>query len=105
MRRIPVMTFLAVLAVPGLAWAQAPAAGQDWARAFAVLAAGLGFALAAGLCGLGQGRAASSAVDAMARQPGAIARIQTAMLLGLAFIESLVLFVFVIAIILLFVKS
>ena len=33
----------------------------------------------------------------MARQPGAIARIQTAMLLGLAFIESLVLFGFLIA--------
>ena len=71
----------------------------------AVGAAGLGFGLAAGLCGLGQGRAAGSAVDAMARQPGAIARIQTAMLLGLAFIESLTLFVFVIAVILLFVKS
>ena len=54
---------------------------------------------------LAQGRAAGSAVDAMSRQPGAIARIQVAMLLGLAFIESLVLFVFVIAILLLFVKS
>jgi len=44
-------------------------------------------------------------VDAMARQPGNTNRIQTAMILGLAFIESLVLFVFVIAVILLFVKS
>lgn len=106
MQRIVTMTLMTILAVPGLAWAQAAAAGgNDMAKAFAVLAAGLGFGLAAGLCGLGQGRAAGSAVDAMARQPGAIARIQTAMLLGLAFIESLVLFVFVIAVILLFVKS
>jgi F-type H+-transporting ATPase subunit c len=104
-RRLFVTTSVGLLATPGLAWAAEAGTGQDWARAFAVLAAGIGFALAAGLCGLGQGRAASSAVDAMARQPGAIARIQTAMLLGLAFIESLVLFVFVIAIILLFVKS
>jgi F-type H+-transporting ATPase subunit c len=96
---------MAILAVPGMAWAADAAGGADMAKAFAVLAAGLGFGLAAGLCGLGQGRAAGSAVDAMARQPGAIARIQTAMLLGLAFIESLVLFVFVIAVILLFVKS
>ncbi len=107
MQRILTVSLMAILAVPGLAWAQgAAAAGSgDMAKAFAVLAAGLGFGLAAGLCGLGQGRAVGSAVDAMARQPGALARIQTAMLLGLAFIESLALFVFLIAIILLFVKS
>ena len=105
MRRILTMTLMAVLAVPAMAWAAETGAAGDFPKAFAFLAAGLGFGLAAGLCGLGQGRAAGSAVDAMARQPGAIARIQTAMLLGLAFIESLVLFVFVIAVILLFVKS
>jgi len=103
-RRILTMTLMAVLAAPAMAWAAEAAVG-DLPKALAVAAAGLGFGLAAGLCGLGQGRAAGSAVDAMARQPGAIARIQTAMLLGLAFIESLVLFVFVIAVILLFVKS
>ena len=59
---------------------------------------GFGMGLAAGLCGLGQGRAAASAVDAMARQPGAAARIQTAMIIGLALIESLALYVFVIAV-------
>jgi F-type H+-transporting ATPase subunit c len=96
-QRIVTMSMMAILAVPGMAWAADAAGGADMAKAFAVLAAGLGFGLAAGLCGLGQGRAAGQAVDAMARQPGAIARIQTAMLLGLAFIESLVLFVFVIA--------
>ena len=107
MQRILTMSMMAILSVPAMAWAQGAAAagGNDMAKAFAVLAAGLGFGLAAGLCGLGQGRAVGSAVDAMARQPGALARIQTAMLLGLAFIESLALFVFLIAIILLFVKS
>jgi F-type H+-transporting ATPase subunit c len=43
-------------------------------------------------------------VDAIARQPGAAARIQTAMIIGLALIESLALYVFVIAAILLFVQ-
>lgn len=105
MRRILTLTLMTVLAAPGLAWAADTTISGDLGKALAVGAAGLGFGLAAGLCGLGQGRAAGSAVDAMARQPGAIARIQTAMLLGLAFIESLTLFVFVIAVILLFVKS
>ncbi|MDE3106358.1 MAG: ATPase [Acidobacteriota bacterium] len=35
------------------------------------LAAGLGMALAAGLCGLGQGKATASATEALARNPGA----------------------------------
>jgi len=104
-QRILTVSLMAILAVPGLAWAQgaAAAAGSgDMAKAFAVLAAGLGFGLAAGLCGLAQGRAAGSAVDAMARQPGAAARIQTAMIIGLALIESLAIYTLVIAIILLF---
>jgi F-type H+-transporting ATPase subunit c len=76
-----------------------------WVGPFAVIAAGIGMAIAAGLCGLGQGRAVASAVDAMARQPGAAARIQTAMIIGLAVIESLAIYTLVIALILLFVKG
>ncbi|HVQ75714.1 MAG TPA: ATP synthase F0 subunit C [Candidatus Binatia bacterium] len=109
MRRTLTFVAMAVLSVPGMALAQATAApaggAQSWVGPFAALAAGVGFAIAAGLCGLGQGKTAAAAVDAMARQPGNTNRIQTAMILGLAFIESLVLFVFVIAVILLFVKS
>lgn len=91
----------------GAAWAaEAAAEGATggWIGPFAVLAAGLGMALASGLCGLGQGRATASAVEAMSRQPGAAGRIQTAMIIGLALIESLALYVFVIAAILLFVQ-
>jgi F-type H+-transporting ATPase subunit c len=61
-----------------------------------VLPAGIAMAIASGLCGLGQGRAVASALEAMARNPGASATIQTAMLLGLAFVESLALFTLVI---------
>jgi F-type H+-transporting ATPase subunit c len=46
----------------------------------------------------------AAAVDAMARQPGAAARIQTAMIIGLALIESLAIYVLVVAMILLFVQ-
>jgi F-type H+-transporting ATPase subunit c len=94
---------VAILGVPGLAFA-ADGAGGGWIGPFAVVAAGIGMAIAAGLCGLGQGRAVASAVDAMARQPGAAARIQTAMIIGLALIESLAIYVLVVAMILLFVQ-
>ena len=49
-------------------------------------------AIASGLCGLAQGKAIASAVEGMARNPGAAKAIQLAMLIGLAFIESLALY-------------
>ena len=55
---------------------------------------GIGIALAAGLCGIGQGRAVGSDVESVARNPGAAGTIQLLMILGLAFIESLTLFTF-----------
>jgi F-type H+-transporting ATPase subunit c len=58
--------------------------------------AAVGMAIASGLCGLGQGKAVASAAEAVARNPGAAATIQTLMVLGLAFIESLALFTLVI---------
>ena len=105
MSRSLMLAVMAVFAFPGLAAAQAPAAQTGgWVGPFAVIAAGIGMALAAGLCGLGQGRAVAAAVDAMARQPAAAARIQTAMIIGLALIESLAIYVLVVAMILLFVQ-
>ena len=101
MRRSLGLAAMAVLVSPALAWAADGATG-GWVGPFAVIAAGIGMAVAAGLCGLGQGRAIASAVDAMGRQPGAAARIQTAMIIGLALIESLAIYTLVIAIILLF---
>jgi len=59
------------------------------------LAVGLGLPIAVIGGGLGQGRAAAAALEGMARQPEAIGKIQTAMILALAFIESLVIFTFV----------
>jgi len=53
---------------------------------------GVAMAIASGLCGLAQGKAIASAVEGMARNPGAAGAIQLAMLIGLAFIESLALY-------------
>ncbi len=82
--------------------APATAFAQDGAAASGgSAAAAIGAALAIGLAviggGLGQGRAAAAALEGISRNPGAAPRIQTPMILGLALIESLVLFAFIIA--------
>ena len=81
------------LASPAFAQAAGTASpGAQWVP----LAAGLGMALAAGLCGIGQGRATASSAEALARNPGARPGIFLFLILGLAFIESLTLFTLVI---------
>jgi F-type H+-transporting ATPase subunit c len=62
----------------------------------APIGAGLGMGLAAGLCGMGQGKAVASATEALARNPGARPGIMLFLVLGLAFIESLTLFTLVV---------
>lgn len=54
----------------------------------------LALAVAAAGSATAQGRAASAAFDAVARQPEAAGNIQSALILSLAFMESLTLFVF-----------
>ncbi len=56
----------------------------------------VGMGIASGLCGIGQGRAAGGAAEAIARNPGANANIRLALLLGLAFIESLAIYTLVV---------
>jgi F-type H+-transporting ATPase subunit c len=82
-------------AIPALAQGQ-EAAGGDNSRGYGYLAAVIGFGIAAGLCGLGQGRVAGAACEGMARNPSAYNRVQVALILGLAFIETLVIFTFVV---------
>jgi F-type H+-transporting ATPase subunit c len=61
------------------------------------LAAGLGLGIAALGGALGQGRAAATALDGIARNPGAADKIRGPMILGLALIESLVIYALIIA--------
>lgn len=61
-------------------------------KGYVAIAAGIGFAIAVFGGAIGQSRVASAACEGAARNPGASARIQTMMILGLALIESLVLF-------------
>ncbi len=61
------------------------------------LGAGIAIGVAALGGGIGQGLAAASAVEGIARNPNAADRIFTPMILGLALIESLVIYGLVIA--------
>jgi F-type H+-transporting ATPase subunit c len=98
MRKVMMIVFalMALMMVTMPAYAQggatAPAGGANWVA----IASGFGIAIAAGLAGLGQGRVGAAACEAMARNPAARPAIQLALILGLAFIESLVLFTLVI---------
>jgi F-type H+-transporting ATPase subunit c len=65
------------------------------------IAVGFGLPIAVIGAGLGQGKAAASALEGIARQPEASGKIQTAMIIGLALIESLVIYALVIAFLLL----
>ena len=91
------MLFFAVVGVlmsATAAFAQEAGAADNASseKKWAYVAAAFGFAIAAGAGAIGQSRIAASAVEGAARNPGAAGRIQTMMILGLALIESLVLF-------------
>ncbi|HVN92842.1 MAG TPA: ATP synthase F0 subunit C [Terracidiphilus sp.] len=61
----------------------------------APIGVGLAMGLAAGLCGMGQGKAVGSACESVARNPGARPAIFLFLVLGLTLIESLTLFTLV----------
>ena len=60
------------------------------------ITSGFSIAIASGVCGLAQGKATAAAVEGMARNPSAAAAIRLSLIIGLALIESLVLYVMVI---------
>ena len=88
-----VMMMFLLVAMPAFAQGGAgPAGATNWVA----ITSGFAIAIASGLAAQGQGRTASSACEALGRNPAARAGIQVALILGLAFIESLVLFALVI---------
>ena len=69
---------------------------------YSAVAAGLGIAIAAFGCGLGQGMAVKSSVEGIARNPEASGKVTVTMLIGLAMIESLCIYALVVALILIY---
>ena len=93
-----VLGIIGLALVPGSAFAQTGAAANTFdMQAAATLGAALAIGLAVLGGALGQGRAAAAALEGISRNPGATSRIQTPMIIGLALIESLVLFAFALA--------
>ena len=88
---------LAFLAFPVLAQETEPAGGtaRPWGAGALGAAFLLGVAAAAGA--VAQGKATSAAAEGMSRNPGAAAPIRTMTIIGLALIESLVLYALLIA--------
>lgn len=65
---------------------------MDWNISMTALAIGIGMALAASIGALSQSRAIWGAVESIARQPEAGGRIFTSLIIGLALIETLVIY-------------
>ena len=93
-KRMLFLLAMLILACPVFAQTSGGAApASNW---WVSIGAGIGMAIASGLCALGQGKAISGACEGMARNPGVAPAIRAAMILGLVFIESLALYVMVI---------
>ena len=67
------------------------------ADSMALWAAGLAISIAAFGGAMGQGKAAAAALEGISRNPGASGKLFTPMILGLALIESLVIYALLIA--------
>lgn len=88
---VPVL--LTIFAMVNSASAQTGEGGGNKSFITGALAVGI----AAGLAALGDGKAVAAACESTARNPSAGGRIFTMMILGLALIETLVLFTFLLA--------
>lgn len=99
-------TLTTLLVLSGMAFAQGgeleavKANGLAGNYGIIAMAAGLGIGIAALGGALGQGRAAAAALDGIARNPGAAGQIRGPMILGLALIESLVIYALIISLLL-----
>ncbi len=89
---------LVAMAVAAPAFAQAAAAPENLAfRGLLALSAGLAIAIASAFGALGQSKGLAAALEGIARNPAASGKLVTPMIIGLAMIESLVIYALVIA--------
>jgi F-type H+-transporting ATPase subunit c len=108
-RRLALLSvvFLAlVMVAPVMAQEHGAAAGASAGGGFSndifkFIGAAFAIGMAAAFGSLGQGRGLSSACEAIGRNPGAVGPIRITMIIGLALIESLVIYALVVAIMIL----
>ena len=94
---VAMLSGLSLLLLASPAFAQAAADNQETVKASLAIAAGIGLGIAAAGGAIGQGKAASAALEGIGRNPAAAKELFTPMLLSLALIESLVIYSLVIA--------
>lgn len=88
---LPVLVALLMVSTPAFA----QDGGASW-KGMVGMGAGLAIGVAALGGALGQGRAAAAALEGIARNPQAAGKLFTPMIIGLALIESLVIYALVI---------
>ena len=94
MKKIISLLALTLIAVPNFASAQEHAAGGN---GLVAIGAGLAIGLAAVGGGLGQGKLVAAGLEGISRNPGASNKVFTPLILGLVFVEAIVIISFVIA--------
>ena len=77
--------------------AQAATTASSSIGGYGLFSAGIGMGLAALGGALGQGKIAASAMEGIGRNPQSVSVMQTPMILGLVFVETLVIFTFAVA--------
>ncbi|MFN3504838.1 MAG: ATP synthase F0 subunit C [Caldimicrobium sp.] len=103
---VVLLAFVA-LTHPALAQEVAKAAGDKLQTGFGIysaiiLAAGIGVGLGALGCGIGIGQATAGACEGIARNPELAGKLTVTMILGIALVETQVIYALVIALILLY---
>ena len=103
-RKFAVLTVILVAlvaAAPAMAQDHGEAAGGGSSSPWGLFAPAIAIGLAAAFGSLGQGRGLAAACEAIGRNPGAVGPIRITMIIGLALIESLVIYALIIAFLLL----
>ena len=113
MRKIRKMILLVLAAALVLSLCCMPAFAADEAEtavkaglgldSVKAIAACVAIAVVAGLGALAMSKAIGKSAESMARQPEASGKIQTAMMLGLVFIETAIIYALIVAILIIFV--
>lgn len=100
MKKVTKILSLAALMLVAMASVAFAADLEGSVKSMVSISGGLAIAIAAFGGALSQGRAVAAALEGIARNPNASGKITTPMIIGLALIESLVIYAFIIAIML-----
>ena len=100
MNKKHIMMFVVLMLMAASAFAQTEPAGAGTGVKWGVVSAAFVLGIAAAAGAIGQARAIAASVEGIARNPSAAPAIRLAMIIGLALIESLVIYALVIAFIL-----